>query len=191
MACPDIILDSAEYCDSEENKTSGFSDLVTVWLHEDVLTYPAYSVAADIPNNVTEMIAKATAAAAIVLKPTKKPYKLPAILERNGLKVTSIKGGWRSEATIRIQNTAHNRGVIDSLKGGRFSIGMKQSEDDMILLGQSDGLSSQYLAKVDTESVLVEFGDEFGSDKYIEFKVMSVPKMPVLYKHAISYEPAA
>jgi hypothetical protein len=189
--CPEIVIDSAEYCDSEENKAAGFNDLSTVWMHDDVLTYPEYQIAADVPNGVTEMIAKATASAGIVMKTGKKPYKIPSILEKNGLQIQSMKGGWKSEAAIRIQNTAHNRGFIQALKGARFSFGMQPVDDDMVLLGQSNGLSAGYLAKIDPESVVIEFGNEFGSDKYIEFKVMATPKLPVIYKHIINYDPAA
>ena len=146
MNCTEVLLESAEYCDSEENKTAGFSDLMTVWKHDDVQSYPAYNIPADLPNDITEMIAAGTAAGPIVMKTGEKPYKIPCILEQNGLSITSIKGGWNAEGTIRIQNTAHNRGFIDALKGCRFSLGMKPVEDDMVLLGQSDGLSSQYLA---------------------------------------------
>jgi hypothetical protein len=191
MSCVETTLESAEYCDSEENKTAGFSDLMTVWKHDDVASYPEYNIPADVANGVTEMIAKATTAGPIVMKTGKNPFKIPCILEQNGLTTKSIKGGWNSEAPIRIQNTAHNRGFIEALKGCRFTFGMKPVEDDMVLLGQSDGLSSGYLAKVVPDSVNIEFGTEFGSDKYIEFRVMATPKIPVVYKQAISYDPAA
>jgi hypothetical protein len=187
--CTPIVVDSAEFCDNLEDQAGGLKDIVTIWpLLSEIATHPtAFKTAA--AGEVTQMMGDVRAASAIVMVPTKFPIKLPAIMEENSLSIKDMgKGGWMNEATIRIQNTEHNRGVIKNLKGARFYAAVGEFDGDQILLGQSDGISTQFLARIKPESVNVEFGKAFGDDKFIDFVLEAKPYKAVTYPFAIAYE---
>lgn len=186
--CTPVNVEAAEFCDNLEDEQAGLKEIIPVWLHQDVESYPAYTDAVDLPSGVTEMVAQLKADGPIVMKATKFPIQLHCILEKNNLKIQRQgKRSWVAELKIQVQNTAHNRGVMHNLCSNKFSIGAPQTEGDMILLGQSDGTSVGFLATVKEDGVMSEFGTEFSDDKYIEVTIEAKPKHPVVYAEAIAY----
>lgn len=159
--CTEISLSSAEYCDSYENELSG--------IEADVLIWPCYTVAYNPADGIPLMISNV------------EPIVLPCILEKTDAKITSRKGSFDSDIKIWLQNTAHNRGVISALRKTRFYTGVKEAgKSVMQIFGYKDDTceTNQLAAKVKDDSVLIDFGTEFGSDKYIELVISSVLKLP-------------
>jgi hypothetical protein len=111
---------------------------------------------------------------------SKTAVKFPCILEKNNAKITSKKGSFDSEVRVILQNTAHNRGVVTSLTKTRFLAGIKESGSDTLLVfGKKMWETNQTMAKVKEDSVLIDFGTEFSSDKYIELTFSTVLELPV------------
>lgn len=186
--CTPIVLEAAEFCDNLEDEQAGLKEIIPVWLHQDVESYPGFSDVADVGNGITESMATLRADGPIVMKTGKFPIALHCILEENHLTIKkSGKKSWVSELKIRVQNTAHNRAVMYALSQARFSIGAPETEGDMILLGQSSGVDIGYLAKVQDDGVMSEFGEKFDEDKYTEVIIECKPKHPVVYAEAIAY----
>jgi len=189
MSCTPITIESAEFCDSREDEAAGLKDLISIWLNQDVQSYPtAYKTAADVPNGITAMMADVRAASAIVMKAGKFPIKLPCILEKNAFSVKgSGRGSFMTEVKLRIQNTAHNRGFFKNLRGASFTLGVAEIDGDYQIVGQSDGQSTGFLAKVKPDSYDENYGEALSDDKYIEFTVEAKPYRPVTYPFPITY----
>ena len=187
MACIVKKALSGEYCDDKEDEAAGLSQIATIFQHDDVETYPAYESVAG--PEITEMEACVRAATAITMKATKFPIQLPMIMEKNGLMIKDLgRGGWLNEATIIIQNTEHNRGVVKTLKGARFSLAVQETDGDMLLLGQSTGGNDVgFLARIRPESIEEDFGVAFSDEKMIKFVVEAKPRKAVTYPYAIAY----
>ena len=186
--CTPVNVEAAEFCDNLEDEQAGLKEIIPVWLHQDVESYPAYSTAADVQNGITESMAKLRADGPIVMKASKFPIQLHCILGKSKLNIKSSKRSTNTELKLHVQNTAHNRGVFHSLQRSKFSIGAPQTEGDMILIGQSSGTDVGYLAEVqDQDGVMAEFGEDFSDDKYVEVIIVCRPKHPVVYAEAIAY----
>ncbi len=184
--CTPIVLESATYCDQLEQEQSGLNEIVSVFNHSDVETYPAYSTAGD--EDLSDSAALVTAAAALTMKTGKFPTKLHCIMEENSLQIKrNGKREWMSELKIRVQNTTHNAGVIHELSKTRFSVAVPQVEGGIKLLGQSDGVSVGFLCEVADDGVLEEFGKAYSDEKYIDVTIVCKPKHPVDYPFAIAY----
>lgn len=190
MNCTPAALEAAEYCENREDERGGIKQLLSIFLHQDVETYPAYKTDATVgPPVVTEMEACLRAHEAIVMKTGKFPVKLPTMMEKVALKTTDLaKGGYLTELTVVIQNTAHNRGFVKNIKGQRFTLAAAEEDGDMLLLGQSNGQSTGYLCKVKKNSLDEEYGVEFDNEKMIQFVIECKPFKPVVYPFPIAYE---
>lgn len=161
MSCIEIKLESAEYCTAVENELSGIEADVLIWPADEV----SYSPGDGIP----------------LLISTAEPRTLPCILEKSNAKSVGIKGGFDSEIKVWVQNTAHNRGVVDSLSKMRFFVGIREAgKKTLLIYGYKDenSATNQLVAKIKNDSVVIEFGTEFGSDKYIELVIGSSLKPP-------------
>ncbi|MCR9064481.1 MAG: hypothetical protein NXI00_10980 [Cytophagales bacterium] len=184
--CTPIVLESANYCDQLEQEQAGLGEIISIFNHSDVETYPAYSTVA--AGELTASAALVTAAAAITMKAAKFPSKLHCIMEENSLQVKKNgKRSWMTELKVRVQNTTHNAGVIHQLCKTRFSVAVPQVEGGLKLLGQSDGVSVGFLCEIADDGVLEEFGKQYQDDKYIDVTIVCDPKHPVDYPFAIAY----
>jgi hypothetical protein len=155
----EISLSSAEYCDSYDNELSGIEAEILIW--------PGYSVYLG-PTENAPFIISATA-----------PIKLPCIMQKSNVKITTRKGSFDSEIRIFIQNTDHNRGVVAALRKCRFLAGIKEAGKKVLqVFGVKKWETNQTLAKVNDDSVVIEFGTEFDSDKYIELVLSAVLNLP-------------
>jgi hypothetical protein len=186
MACTEVQIESAEYCDIREDEIAGLKSTLGITLHQDVQTYPTWTSAAG--AGLTAMEASVTASGAIVMKATKKTFKIPCIFETGSMTIRQEGGAFVTEAKMRIQNTPHNLGFIKNLKG-RFLANVNEACEGgkTYLIGQSDGISTGSLAKVKRGSVQVVSGEKYGDEKYIEFIIEAKPYMPVVYGGVITY----
>ncbi len=158
--CTEILLNSAEYCEADENELSG--------IEAEILLWPGYTV----QLSPTLVQPKITA--------NKAPIKLPCIMQKSNVTITSRKGSFDSEIRVFIQNTAHNRGVINALRKCRFLAGIKEAGESVLqVFGAKKWETNQTMAKVKDDSVVIEFGKEFDSDKHIELVLSSVLDLPI------------
>lgn len=187
MNCVDIDLEAGTYCDNQEAESGGLKDTLSIFQHKDVATYPAYTTTNG--QNGTDSVSEAsiTAAAAITMKADKKPLKMPAILEKNSLSVVSEGPNFNTELKVRIQDNTHNRGVCGGLIRARFSLAFREDNGQTRLIGQSDNVSTGYLATIKKGSYKEEIQEGLAGEKFIEFIVMARRFQPVNYNFPITY----
>lgn len=188
MSCTPKTLESAEYCDNLEAEFGGLKDVLSVWQHQDVQTYPTYTTAAGVGGtNPTESEGSITASTGFVMKAAKKPLKIQAILQKNSLSVTSEGIIFTTELKVRIQDNTHNRGLCGNLIKSKFSLAFQEDAGQVRLIGQSDGISTGYLATVKKGSYKEEVQEALTGEKFIEFIVTAPRYQPVNYNTAIVY----
>lgn len=188
MTCTPIEIESAQFVDCDEARESGLTDLATVWLPDDIETWPAwFSTPGTTGTPPSKMEAKTLVDGEITMKASKKPFKLPCILEKNGYETKQVGNSWETEVKITVQNTPHNRGFVDSLIGRRFLLGIKEVDGDTLLVGRTDGLSTGYLATIKKDSAKFISGDAPGSDRMGEFIVIAKRYLPTVYTGTITY----
>lgn len=188
MACTPKQLESAEYCDNLEAEFGGLKDVLSIWQHQDIQTYPNYITAAGENGvNPTESEGSITASSAFTMKAGKKPLKIQAILQKNSLNVISEGIIFSTELKVRIQDNTHNRGLCGNLIKSKFSLSFQEDSGQVRLIGQSDGISTGYLATVKKGSYKEEVQESLTGEKYIEFIVMAPRYQPVNYNFPIVY----
>ena len=188
MTCTPIALEGAEYCDNLEKENGGLRDTLTIWQHQDVQTYPTYTTAAG-ENGVepTASEGSITASTGFTMKSTKKPLKFQTILEKNALTVTSEGTIFNTELKCRIQDNTHNRGLMGNMIKARFSIAFQEDAGQVRLIGQSNGISTGYLATVKKGSYKEEVQEALTGERFIEFIVTARRYQPVNYNTSIVY----
>ena len=187
MTCTPETIESAEYKDCVEKQDSGLTDLMTVWDVDDIETFPTAWSTAVAGENQTAHEAKLTITGSIAMKTTKKPKKMPCILETGAYTAKSVGNSWEVEVKTRIQKTLHNEGFVDALLGRKFLFGFQENDGPTRILGRTTGVTSGYLAMIKKDSVSIVGGDTLGSEKYIEFIVTAKKYLPAVYTGTITY----
>lgn len=188
MACTPPELQGSTYCDNLEEENGGLKDVLTIWQHQDVETYPTYTSTpgtAGSPPSVSE--AAITCSTGFTMKSSKKPLKFQCILEKNSLTVTSEGTIFNTELKVRIQDNTHNRGLMINLIKARFSCGFAEDNGQVRLIGQSNGITTSYLATVKKGSYKEEIQEALTGEKFIEFTVMARRYQPTNYNTPIVY----
>lgn len=184
MDCIAKDIESVDYKECLEGEFSGIEQIVTIWQHQDVATYPAYAATT---GSQTPSAKAVTAAAAITMKATKFPIYLELMPESGHPTIKDDGNVFRTELLARVQNNSHNRGVVKDLKSTRFSFAFKEEGGELLLAGQSDGRTSNKLAKIKDGSINIDFGKAYNDEKYIEFTIECSPYQPVVYPFVIAY----
>jgi len=187
MGCVITDIEGALYCDNKEAETGGLKDTISIFQHQDVLTYPVYSTTIATNGTTTASEALITANAAIIMKPLKKPLKFQVILEKNSLSVSSEGVIFNTELKVRMQDNTHNRGLSSAIIKNKFTAEFREDNGQSRLIGQSDNTSTGYLAMVKTGSYKEEIQEGLNGERYIEFIIMAKRYQPVNYNFPITY----
>lgn len=187
MACTPPELEGATYCDNMEEENGGLKDWLSVWQHQDVQTYPTYTSTpgTGVPPSISE--AAITCSTGFTMKSTKKPLKFQCILEKNALTVTSDGIIFNTELKVRIQDNTHNRGLMNNLIKARFSAAFAEDNGQVRLIGQSNGVTTAYLATIKKGSYKEEIQETLNGEKFIEFIVTARRYQPTNYNTSIVY----
>lgn len=188
MACTQPALEGGTYCDNLEEESGGLKDYVAIWQHGDVQTYPTYTTVAGAGGtNPTISEGSITCSTGFTMKATKKPLKYPLILEKNGLNVTSEGNIFNTELKVRMQDNTHNRGLATNLIKARFSVAFAEDNGQVRLIGQSDGITTAYLATVKKGSYKENIDDALTGEKYIELIFTARRYQPTNYNTPIVF----
>lgn len=188
MACTPPELEGGTYCDNLEEENGGLKDYVAIWQHQDVQTYPTYTStpgSSGTPPSISE--AAITCSTGFTMKSTKKPLKFPLVLEKNGLNVTSDGTIFNTELKVRMQDNTHNRGLAINLIKARFSVAFAEDNGQVRLIGQSNGVTTAYLATVKKGSYKEEVQDSLTGEKFIEMIFTARRYQPTNYNTAIVF----
>jgi hypothetical protein len=187
MACTLEVIESAQYLDCYEKQDSGLTDLGTFWDPQDIETYPTKWGDAVAGSGITAFENKLTITGSITMKTTKKPLKVPCIIDKNSYSAKSKGNSWEPEVKVQIQKTLHNEGFVDALLGRRFLFGFQENDGPLRILGRGDGVTTGSMAMIKPDSVNIVGGEGTGAEKFIEFIVTAKKYLPAVYPGTITY----
>ncbi|WP_304234796.1 hypothetical protein [Jiulongibacter sediminis] len=176
MSCTPPNIASAEYCQSFENEVAGISHFVKVIPIGNIASGPDWTLVNGAVNSTISL----TSGSNIV--------DLPCVIEKNNFIVKGKKGGYDGTLKLRLQNTTLNRSVVHQLRKSRALLIIKDlATGEELILGRNE-TGQQLGCKIDPDTILHEWGEEFGSDRFSDFTFIIPQNLPEKWAGSLQYE---
>jgi hypothetical protein len=170
-----INIESSVFCEAINSTISGVNSLIIIIPYGNIAEVPNFQVVPEAP--LTDLENTLSIDGYFVCKTGYPSFELDAFIEKNSLIIKGSKGAFNTSLSVVLQNTLMNRAILGVIRKKRFFAIVKDlGTKENLLLGRNE---LQLSCRINPDSINIEWGVEFSSDKNIMFDIEAKVYQPL------------